>query len=439
MVTIPQVAQALQTVLNDTAREQGQRSGFVQRPGKLDGASWTQTLVFGWLAEPEASLSALAQTAALLDVKVSPQALDERFSPAAAQCVRGVLEAGVAQLLAAQPAVMPVLNRFQGVYIQDSTQIALPAALAPVWRGNGGKDSGAALKVQVQWEWLSGQLMRVDLQNGRAADGAAPAQAAPLPPGALRLADLGYFNLDVLAATAQQQAFFLTRWKVGTALFSVAGAPRDLLPWLQRHADAQIDEAVQVGQRHRLPARLLGVPVPPAVAADRRRRIRRAAKEQGKTPSAERLALAAWTLLLTNVPPEQLTVEEALTVAACRWQIELLFKLWKSHARLDESRSANPWRQLTEIYAKLLGLLIHHWLWLLSCWSQANRSLLQAAQTVQKFAWTLAAALSHSADLPAILHRIQLTLAAGCRTNTRRQAPATFQTLLTGTGPARKC
>ena len=436
MVTIPQVAEAMQSVLSETARQHGHASGFVQRPGKLDGATWTQTLVLGWLADPEATLDGLAQTAALLGVAITPQGLDERFSPAAAACVRGVLEAGVQQLLAAQPAVLPVLQRFRGVYIQDSTQIALPAELGSVWRGNGGKDSGAALKLQVQWEWLSGQLVRLDLQNGRAADGAAPAQAAPLPAGALRLADLGYFNLDVLAATAAQQAFFLTRWKVGTLLYSAQGKVLDLRPWLRRQPSGPVEVAVEVGQRHRLPARLLAVAVPSGVAAERRRRLRRAAQERGQTVSAERLALAAWTLLLTNVPADQLSVDEALVVAACRWQIELLFKLWKSHGRLDESRSTKPWRQLTELYAKLLGLLIQHWLWLLSCWSHPNRSLQKAAKTVQKFAWNLAAALNRLPDLLLLLGQIQRTLCIGCRTNSRRGQLATFQTLLLCAGQA---
>ncbi len=44
----------------------------------------------------------------------------------------------------------------------------------------------------------------------------------------------------------------------------------------------------------------------------------------------------------------------------CRWQIELLWKLWKAHGKLDTWRSYKPKRILTEIYAKLLGLLITH-------------------------------------------------------------------------------
>jgi hypothetical protein len=418
----------MQGVLTDLARQAGPQSGFVQRHSKLGGAEWVQTLVFGFLANPQATLAELAQTAAVVGVPITPQGLAERFGPAAAECVRGVLEAGLQALLAAQPVALPLLQRFRGVYLQDSTQLALPAELAAVWRGNGGKDSGAALKLQVQWEWTTGQLVRLTLHDGRAADGAAPAQAAGLPAGALRLADLGYFNLEVLAATAAQQAFFITRLKAGTLVFSAEGQRLDLGRWLRRQG-SRVDCAVQVGGRQRLPARLVAVQVPPAVAARRRRQLRRAAQERGQTLSAERRALAAWTLLLTNVPDGHLTAAEVQVVAACRWQVELLFKLWKSHARLDESRSANPWRQLTEIYAKLLGLLVQHWLWLLSCWPQPDRSLFKAAQTIQKFAWSLALALPAPRQLAALLQTLCRCLAGGCRTNKRRRKPATFQRL----------
>jgi DDE family transposase len=158
--------------------------------------------------------------------------------------------------------------------------------------------------------------------------------------------------------------------------------------------------------------------------------LRRAAQERGQAVSAERLALANWTLLITNTPAELLATAEVLVVAHCRWQIELLFKLWKSQGHLAQSRSAKPWRQLCEIYAKLLGLLLQHWLWLLGAWDKPDRSLFKAAQVTQQFALSLACALSHSKQLQAILLTLQRCLTAGCRTNKRRQYPATFQCLL---------
>ena len=54
-------------------------------------------------------------------------------------------------------------------------------------------------------------------------------------------------------------------------------------------------------------------------------------------------ATATWTIVVTNVPRELLNVEEAMLLARLRWQIELLFKLWKSHGGIDEwSRQVDP-------------------------------------------------------------------------------------------------
>ncbi len=47
-----------------------------------------------------------------------------------------------------------------------------------------------------------------------------------------------------------------------------------------------------------------------------------------------------------------------------RWQVEKLFDLWKRHGLLEETRSRKPWRVLCEVYAKLLGLLVQHWIFL---------------------------------------------------------------------------
>jgi len=91
---------------------------------------------------------------------------------------------------------------------------------------------------------------------------------------------------------------------------------------------ATLDVAVTLGEAQRLPARLLAVRVPQEVAATRRRRLRDAARKKGRQVSATRLALASWTLLVTNVPGDRWTLREALVLAHVRWQIELLFKLF---------------------------------------------------------------------------------------------------------------
>ncbi len=74
--------------------------------------------------------------------------------------------------------------------------------------------------------------------------------------------------------------------------------------------------------------------------------------------SAARLRLADWTILLTNVTPEQLSTQQLLEAYSCRWQIEVLFKSWKSHFRLGLLPSRNPlWVQI-QLLAKLLAIAL---------------------------------------------------------------------------------
>ncbi len=99
---------------------------------------------------------------------------------------------------------------------------------------------------------------------------------------------------------------------------------------------------------------------------------------------------------------------------------------------MDESRSTKPWRILCEVYAKLLAMLVQHWVFLVSCWAYPNRSLVKAAQTVQKHALHLASAFGSLRRLITALMTVQRCVAAGCRMNRRKKYPNTYQFLLDG-------
>jgi hypothetical protein len=438
MASIADVAQALWKVLHTVAEEAAQTSGFVRRRRKLTGARFVQTLVLGWLRTPVASLGELVQTAGSLGIPITEQGLAKRFTPEAAACLRTVLDAAVGEVLSADPVAIPLLERFPVVAVQDSTTVGLPEEMTRVWPGCGGRTGTgpAALKLHVRLDLAQGTLTGPLLTAGRTQDRRSPLQtwaAAPLPPGSLRLADLGFFSLENLRELSAHNVFWLSRLQVQTAVFDARGRRRDLARWLKATGAAgtwPVDQPVSLGVTHRLPARLVAVPVPQEVVDARRRKLRAEARKRQQPLSQARLALVGWTIFVTTLPTEQVSVAEILVLARARWQIEWLFKLWKQYGRLAESRSQQPWRVLCEVYAKLIGLIIQHWCVLISCWAVPDRSLVKATQTVRASAPLLACALAGRIDLAVALDQIVRCVAGGCRLTRRRQAPSTYQLLL---------
>ena len=277
---------------------------------------------------------------------------------------------------------------------------------------------------------LTGALCGLDLVAGRASDQTLPVQHAALPAGSLRLADLGFYDLNVFAALDEAGVFWLSRLQSNSRLTPPGQPERTLLATLEALGPvAQWDGPVVVGKGGRLAARLLACRVPQEVADQRRRRIRAAAKDKGRAPAKAALALAEWNVLITNVPVALLSLEEAIVIMRLRWQIELVFKLWKSHGKVAEWRTAKPARILCEVYAKLLALVLQEWMMVASGWGDPERSLFKAAQVVRSYAAELASAFDDEDQFMTVLRAMARVLQRTARMNKRRTTPTTAQRL----------
>jgi hypothetical protein len=187
MTTVPHLAQTLQPLFTTTADTLARATGFVQRRSKRTGAAFAQALVFGWLANPRASLGELAQAAAAVGVALSPQGLDQRLGEAGAAFVQGLLSAAGQAVIAAEPVAIPLLERVRAVVLCDCSTLVLPAALGLWWPGCGGSTTAhtqAALKLHVRYDLCCGTLSGPVLTDGRTNEGTTALHHAPLPPGA---------------------------------------------------------------------------------------------------------------------------------------------------------------------------------------------------------------------------------------------------------------
>lgn len=435
MSMIAQVSEAMQTLLTTTTDAIAAALHTVKRPdrAKFTPSTLVQTLVYGWLAQPAATVDQLAQMADRLGVDVSPQAIDQRFTDSTATLLQEVLSASMQQVIAAEPVAIPILQRFSGVRIHDSTTISLPDALTSTWRGCGNNTvrGTAGLKCGVQIDLLTGALCGLDLVDGRASDHRLGVQHAPLPTGSLRVADLGFYHMDVFRRLHEAGVFWLSRVQSNALVAYPGHAPQPLAAFVADLGSlTSWDAAVIIGGNGDVHARLIAQRVPQEVADQRRRRIHADAKHTGGTPAKAALALADWTVVMTNVPRSMLSLAEALVLTRLRWQIELLFKAWKSHGRVDEWRTTNPTRILCEIYAKLLGLVFQQWILAASSWRDPERSLFKAAQIVAAYTAELASAQTEGGQFERVLGRIARAIRRLARTNKRQTTPTTAQRLV---------
>jgi Transposase DDE domain len=429
MGILAKVGEALQQLFGDIASAAAQESGVIQRLRKFNPLSLARTFVLGFLADPKASDEQLAQMAAQCGAAVTPQAIGQRHTPRLVDFLERLFRGATQLVVGADQALAPILERFPSVTVIDSSTITLPDELRERFRGCGGSyDSGAAaLKLQTELDLRSGALAHVEIEAGRSPDGATSRQQVRRGPGSLRISDLGYFALAVFAALAAAGEYFLSRLQFGTHVLH-DGQAVDVLAWLAHQPGPFVDVAVVLGQEQRLASRLIAWRLPAEQANRRRQKLRETLRKKGREPSAARLAWCAWTILVTNVPAELLTPPEAAVLYRARWQVELLFKRWKSQGLVAELSGATVVRQMVRLWSRLLAVVIQHWLTVGSVWGDPSKSLHKVYEAVRAFVGRLAAALDCRTELERVLADMQQTFAKTCRRN-KRSKPGTFELL----------
>jgi hypothetical protein len=297
--------------------------------------------------------------------------------------------------------------------------------------GGSGKSGKAALKIQILWSLRMGQLLRWLIEPGRASDAISQIAAMLPPAGALSIFDLGYFSLERFRRIMDVGAYWISRLQHNTKVFNEEGQELHLLRFLKAYgANGLVDMPVVLGEKERLPCRMIAIRVPPEVAARRRQQAYEKALKHGRHPSQEYLDLQGWTIFVTNCLPELLSWKEVVVLYRARWQIELLFKLWKSHNHIAaRDLSTSPERQMAVLYAKLIGVIVQHWILLTTTWDDAQRSLRKAAAIAQNWIVSICEAIDDFDRLCELFRRLGAAIENKARVSPRKKHPSLFQLL----------
>jgi hypothetical protein len=178
-----------------------------------------------------------------------------------------------------------------------------------------------------------------------------------------------------------------------------------------------LEQAICIGATEQVTSRLVAVRMPEAVVNTRRRLARKNARKKGSTPSQAHLTLLAWNLCITNVPPTIWATATVPKVYPIRWQIELIFKSWKSYLHLATLTTTKEDSTLCYLYGRMLRIRLHYALCpqtRATLWLQHQRelSLLKFVRHFQALAASWLQALFQSAcELYRFLQRACTTAA----------------------------
>lgn len=361
-----------------------------------------QAVVFGWLHQPKATRKQLYQALLQTGGQMSAQGFEARFSQRAADFLR-VMAEQAGEMVLESLADEAVLKRFKGVYLSDSTRL---------------ENTAAPLKVATRLELQRGGVTWT-LEDLDTHDNATGVMRHVLPPGALHVGDLGFFDLGRFAQWQAEGVDWLTRYKLRTLVFHTDGRAV-ALPELLRAQGMDLHRLVHVGKQ-KVPMWLVAQRVPAAVYRQRLRQLVHKARRKQKSVSHLQKTLARWTIYLTSVP--DLSFAQLHTLYRARWQIERLFKRWKSLGKLDTSTSADPLRRQCECYAKLLAVLVAHWFSLPLCWHNPTASRDLAFSVCQQAAPFLYLVCFRLPDLLPFLHTALAVLLPSLSLTQRKKAP----------------
>ena len=191
----------------------------------------------------------------------------------------------------------------------------------------------------------------------------------PVVAGEYLIADRGYSHTVGLSSATRAGAHVMVRLNYGAVrLCDARGRPLDLLPELER-----LRRPLQIGSWNVILAddltpvagRVCAVRKTQAAIAATQRKLQQEARKNGRKLQPQTLEYAKFVVVFTTFPVAEFSALLVLEWYRVRWQVELVFKRFKSIAGLGhlpkyEEHSARAWLYGKLLVALLTEKLVHH-------------------------------------------------------------------------------
>jgi hypothetical protein len=335
------------------------KTGFVQKKSKITGVIFALIMTLEIRQTKSTSLNELSTKLGLQGISISKQGIDNRFNEAAVIFMKQLTDR-VLMMKLQREQVLDSAKQFNRIMIKDSTVFQLPESCAVKYPGSGGGASKAGIKIQYEYDLKNKGGLNLQTHSSIVPDYLHSLNN--IQPQDLCLEDLGYITLDHLNLVEEKQAYFLTRLKYDVSVFVKKDdqyQPLDIDQLARNMKPGQMmDKLVYLGRKHKIPVRMILEGVPKQVADQKRRKLKTDTQNKRKGLSKGRLSFCNVNAFITNADHLLLPMALIRSIYSLRWQVEIIFKTWKSIFNLDKVQFMKLHRFECLNYGTLIQIII---------------------------------------------------------------------------------
>jgi IS4 transposase len=358
--------ESLRNILGCQAlRAMAVETGFSQRSSKLTPEVFFDLLFYAVSLSQNSSLEYLVSyLESKYDIKIRKQSLDDRFSERAVNFVKSVLGSLICTQFSNVLYNEDFLSEFTHVRIKDSTKFNVPSNLEAHYKGCGGSGSTACICIQYEFDLKTGKFLDLTItQAVRNDQQDAKETVEDVCKNDLVIRDLGYFSIPVLQKINEKEAFFLSKLPSHVLVYDENGVEIDfekLYSSMTNSGTAICERQVFIGKdKVKVAVRLIIGLVPPEVYQERLRRREKEEKRKGRQTTERTKFLLHLNLFVTNVEENILPSEKVMPLYRFRWQVELMFKNWKSVFSIHTLQKMKKERYITMLYTRLILIIVN--------------------------------------------------------------------------------
>jgi hypothetical protein len=321
-------------------------------------------------------------------IQISKQALHDKFNEKTVNYLKEVFKFQLSNQFKLE-VDDELKSSFTAVRIKDSSKFSLPTDYENQYPtfGNFGKDNGI-MNIQYEYDLLTGNWLSLDLTSIKINDQQnSKLTANEIKKGELSIRDLGYISPTYLETVIKNEASFLNRLP---SQINTYDEREELIDWKEidkkfnKYNLKSLELSVKIYEKNKIPCRLIIEKVSDEEYAKRLKKAEERAKSFKVGVSDERKLRCRYNTFITNVSQKDFPFAKIRKAYYLRWQIELVFKTWKSFFEIHKVKRVKKERMECQLLAKLIWILLN-WGLFQTCNNYLKRTQIEEGMSTIKF------------------------------------------------------